>query len=359
MRILYGVQGTGNGHLTRARVMAEALAKVGIAVDYLISGRPREQLFATEVFGDFRTVPGLTFHHQQGRIDLWRTLRQADLSQLWRDVRQLSLRNYDLVISDFEPVTAWAARRQRVPSLALSHQASFAHGQVPTAGFDPAARLLMKLFAPAQLAVGLHWAPFSPCLLPPVIDVALQPAPEQSPLVVVYLPFEDAAAVAAMLASHAGWQFACYHPQALQMHSTRQLQWHLPQREQFECDLRRCVGVIANSGFELPSEALHLGKKLLVKPLVGQFEQQSNALALRQLGLASSMARLDNAAVADFLRQPAVAPRLWPNVAAALAGWLAAGERRPPLAALAAGLWMQPSVNAGFSNKSELGLNAR
>lgn len=345
MRILYGVQGTGNGHLTRARVMAGALAKAGIAVDYLISGRPREQLFATEAFGDFRTAPGLTFHHHQGRIDLWRTLRQADLPQLWRDVRQLSLHRYDLVISDFEPVTAWAARCQRVPSLALSHQASFAHGQVPTAGFDPAARLLMKIFAPAQLAVGLHWAPFAPSLLPPVIDVALQPTAEQSSLVVVYLPFEDASAVAAILAPHAGWQFACYHPQASQMRSTSQLQWHLPQREQFERDLSRCSGVIANSGFELPSEALHLGKKLLVKPLVGQFEQQSNALALRQLGLAQHMTRLDSAAVGHFLQQPAASPRPWPDVAAALASWLAAGERRPPLAALAASLWPQQIVN--------------
>ncbi len=348
MRILYGVQGTGNGHLTRARVMAGALAKAGIQVDYLISGRPREQLFATEAFGDFRTAAGLTFHHQQGRIDLWRTLRQADLTRLWRDVRQLSLRHYDLVISDFEPVTAWAARCRQVPSLALSHQASFACGKVPTAGFDPAARLLMKIFAPAQQVVGLHWAPFSPSLLPPVIDVALEPTPEQSQLVVVYLPFEDVAAVAALLAAHTNWQFACYHPQALQMRSTSNLRWHLPQREQFERDLRRCTGVIANSGFELPSEALHLGKKLLVKPLVGQFEQQSNALALRQLGLANSMARLDSAAVGHFLRQPAIAPRPWPDVAAALAGWLAAGERRPPLAVLAAGLWRQPSVNHEF-----------
>lgn len=38
MRILYGVQGTGNGHLSRARVMAKALMKQDIEVDFLFRG---------------------------------------------------------------------------------------------------------------------------------------------------------------------------------------------------------------------------------------------------------------------------------------------------------------------------------
>jgi len=35
MKILYGVQGTGNGHLTRARVMAKACKEKGIEVDWI------------------------------------------------------------------------------------------------------------------------------------------------------------------------------------------------------------------------------------------------------------------------------------------------------------------------------------
>ena len=55
MRILYGVQATGNGHITRARVMAPALRNAGIEVDYLFSGRPADQLFNMEPFGDYQT----------------------------------------------------------------------------------------------------------------------------------------------------------------------------------------------------------------------------------------------------------------------------------------------------------------
>ena len=58
-------------------------------------------------------------------------------------------------------------------------------------------------------------------------------------------------------------------------------------REAFVTDLIGCRGVIANTGFTFISEALHLGRKILTKPLTQQTEQESNALALRRLGLAT------------------------------------------------------------------------
>lgn len=340
MRILYGVQGTGNGHLTRARVMAERLAAAGVATDYLISGRPREALFGVEPFADFTLRRGLTFAYHQGRVDLWQTLRQADVGQLWRDVHSLDLRPYDLVITDFEPVTAWAAKRRGVPSIALSHQAGFRYSQVPRAQFDPGSQLVMSLFAPAAEAVGLHWHHFDGPLLPPVIDTGLRPTGHDSRQIVVYLPFEEPAAIRQLLQSFGQWQFLCFHPDAAsQPEVDGPVHWQRLSRERFPAAIAGCGGIIANSGFELPSEALHLGKKLLVKPLAGQFEQVSNALALRQLGLAHTMERLDPAAVAAFLQAPSPLPRPWPDVAAALARWLAAGGEHGQLAALGQQLW--------------------
>ena len=55
---------------------------------------------------------------------------------------------------------------------------------------------------------------------------------------------------------------------------------------EFHAHLLDAEGVISNAGFELASECLHLGKKLLVKPLAGQFEQLSNALALQAMSRA-------------------------------------------------------------------------
>jgi len=44
-KILYGVQGTGQGHISRARGVAEALKDYDVDVTWLFSGRPKEKFF--------------------------------------------------------------------------------------------------------------------------------------------------------------------------------------------------------------------------------------------------------------------------------------------------------------------------
>jgi uncharacterized protein (TIGR00661 family) len=56
-----------------------------------------------------------------------------------------------------------------------------------------------------------------------------------------------------------------------------------------------CAGVISNAGFELASECLQLGKKILAKPLHVQMEQISNATALKQLGYGQTMTDIEPA----------------------------------------------------------------
>lgn len=46
-----------------------------------------------------------------------------------------------------------------------------------------------------------------------------------------------------------------------------------------------CAGVLCGAGFETPSEALFLGKELMVIPMKNQYEQKCNALALKEMGV--------------------------------------------------------------------------
>src|SRR5690606_6418112 len=100
MKILYGVQGTGNGHITRARAMAKELKECGVSVDYLFSGREPDKFFDMEAFGDYRVLRGLTFTSKEGRIRPLATLVNSQPLQFWRDVKSLDLAPYDLVITD-------------------------------------------------------------------------------------------------------------------------------------------------------------------------------------------------------------------------------------------------------------------
>ena len=113
MKILYGVQATGNGHITRARVMCEALKKAGVEVDWMFSGRELDQYFDMECFGDFQRFKGLTFAIEKGQISYIKTAFKNNLWQFYKDVNALDLSGYDLVINDFEPISAWAAKKQK------------------------------------------------------------------------------------------------------------------------------------------------------------------------------------------------------------------------------------------------------
>ena len=93
-------------------------------------------------------------------------------------------------------------------------------------------------------------------------------------------------------------------------------------RDGFKDSLHSTDGVICNAGFELASEALSLGRKIMVKPLKGQMEQASNALALSQLGLGLSTTKINPQAIERFLTSARHSQVNYSDVPALLAQWL-------------------------------------
>lgn len=343
MRILYGVQATGNGHITRARVMAPALEAAGVEVDFLFSGRPADRYFNMEPFGDYQTRAGLTFVMEKGRVCWWKTARQLQLLRYWRDVRSLDLSGYDLVLTDFEPITAWAARKQRVPSVGIAHQYSFLY---PVPGHLKPATMsrLVRAFAPVDQAIGLHWHHFEQPMLPPLIQPPAYPASHDPGRILVYLAFDQREAIARMLQPYHDYHFYIYTDIDAPIDQGH-LHFRPFSREGFQRDLAACAGVICNSGFGLISEAIQYGKKILTRPLQGQIEQMSNARVLEQLGLAVVMTERDPYLLEAWLEMQSPPAQAWPDVATALSQWLAAGASAP-LEGLVDRLW-QPATDEG------------
>ncbi|AFV00008.1 glycosyltransferase family protein [Simiduia agarivorans] len=342
-KILYGVQATGNGHITRARLLVPWLRRVGFDVDVLISGRERTKLFGLDELGHYRFRHGFTFALDDGRVDVVRTLLNAQCKRFWRDVRNLSLDQYEYILTDFEPVTAWSARLQGRECIGIGHQYAFQYA-VPKQGFDPVARAVMRWFAPVSLSLGLHWDGFGAPILPPIVDTGTQHRASLPGRYLVYLPFDSITRVMRLLNQFPEVQFTYYcavdSPQGA---------GHIRQkpysRSGFQEDLAGVEGVICGAGFELPSEALHAGKKLLVQPLRGQFEQASNAKALQLLSLASVMHDLDPESLRAFICQPPATPMHYPNVAKAVAFWLQSGARES-VDALSNRLWQAVAMGA-------------
>lgn len=325
MKILYAVQGTGNGHLTRARVMANAFANTSVEIDWVFSGRPKDKFFDMEAFGDYKVLRGMTFAIDHGRVNYLKTLFKNNLFVFFKEVKALNVKGYDLAIVDFEPVTGWATKLAGVDSLAISHQASFKYS-IPKSGNNAFTDMFMNWFAPVKNSIGLHWSDFGAPILPPIIETHLvDENPEEDDFTLVYHPFMELSDVIELLTPLYHHNFKVYDdvPEVMQLGHIEVLPFS---RKGFQQHLAHCSGVMCGAGFELPSEAIHQGKKLLVTPLKGQMEQQSNAKALEELGLGRVCNELNQECLTNWLAEPAIDHKEFSDVAAEIAKWVENGR---------------------------------
>jgi uncharacterized protein (TIGR00661 family) len=226
----------------------------------------------------------------------------------------------------------------------VGHQYAFIQ-DIPKKGANPLACFVIKNFAPVDYPVGLHWHHFSRPILPPIVPHKIAAGPQQiDKKILVYLPFERLTDILELLAPFERHEFFVYHRLA-QPEDSGHIHLRPYSRGGFLKDLIECSGVISNAGFELASEAMSLGKKILVKPLAGQMEQLSNALALSYLKLGMVMDRLNAMRVAKFLNRPASVPVRIPNVARLVAEWIESGQW-DDVEGLARKAWRQPVLPA-------------
>jgi uncharacterized protein (TIGR00661 family) len=322
MKIFYGVQGTGNGHITRARVMAKTLYTAGMDVTFQFTGRPIDKYFDMEIFKDYQTKEGLTFSIDKGQVNFLGTVLEAKPIKLIKEINALDLSGYDLVITDFEPITAWAAQNQKKTTIGIGHQYAFKY-KIPRQNSSFVAEQVMKHFAPAKKSFGFHWHHFDQPILPPIIETN-HIGQKIKNKILVYLPFEDAQVVVDLLAPFVDFTFHVYSPEPVASKFDHIICYPLS-REGFQQNLFDCDSVISNSGFELASESLQLGKKILAKPIHGQMEQLANAEALLRLGYGQVMHDLDANIIERWLHDDSAVRVTYPDTSKVIVDWIQDG----------------------------------
>ncbi|WP_278370148.1 glycosyltransferase family protein, partial [Pseudoalteromonas lipolytica] len=206
--------------------------------------------------------------------------------------------------------------------IGMSHQAAFLSDKVPMFGRSFFRRALIRHYAPANVYLGVHWQPYAKNIIPPFIAAHQHNNPVMvENKVLVYLPFENLDSVVDYLKDFPEREFYCYHPDA-ENSSIGNIHLRSPSRVGFLNDLANAGGVIGNAGFELASEALQLGKKLLLKPLGKQFEQGINAQTLLSMGAAHVMSYLNPYAMDDWLQSAQNRKLNFPSDPAPLVDWL-------------------------------------
>jgi len=285
MKILYAIQGTGNGHVTRAREVVPILLRKG-DVDVLISGSQFDLKLPFEVKYEFKGL-GFVFG-KGGGVDIWNTYMKMNSLRLLKEIRSFPVAKYDLIISDFEPVSCWAAVLAKKATVGLSNQVATLHPLAPRPKkTDFLGRTVLEHYAPTTFNYGFHFKELDKNVFTPIIrsEVREQKISDKGHFT-VYLPSYDDDRIVKHLKKfkHAEWQVFSKHNKKKYNHKNISIQ---PLNNKlFLESMASSSGVFCNAGFGTASEALFLKKKLLVIPMKTQYEQQCNAAMLKSMGVA-------------------------------------------------------------------------
>ncbi len=314
MKILYAIQGTGNGHISRARDIIPLLQQKG-ELDILISGTEAEVELPYPVKYKFK---GLSFvFGKKGGIDLLATYRKGNLKRLYEEIRSLPVEDYDVIINDFEPVSAWACKLKHKVCIGLSHQAAVANKKSPKPkNKDLVGSVVLKNYAPVTEQFGFHFDHYDRNIFTPVIRSQIRNAnPSDKEYYTVYLPAYSDQRIVKVLGSipEVNWQVFSKHTDKHRQEGNMLIS--PVNNDAFIESLINCSGIICGAGFETPAEAMFLEKKLMVIPMKGQYEQQCNAAALKQMGVPviKSLKKKHLEKIVDWISNSRTVKINWPD----------------------------------------------
>jgi uncharacterized protein (TIGR00661 family) len=284
VKILYAIQGTGNGHLARAEDVVPALQQYG-DLDLFVSGAQADIQLSFPV--KYKSK-GLSFYFgKSGGIDLKKTFGRNSAKSVYKEIKNFPVENYDLIVNDFEPISAWAARRRKVPCVGLSHQAALLCNKCPQPkNFDLVGEWILKNYAPVDSWVGFHFREYDKNIFTPVIRNRIRQAKvTDEGHYTVYLPAYDDKKLVQLFLKMKSLRWHIFSKHIRKPYHINKVSVYPVNNEHFTASMASATGVLCGAGFETPAEALFLGKKLLVVPMKRQHEQHYNAAALKEMGV--------------------------------------------------------------------------
>ena len=303
MKILYGINTNGQGHINRARVFINELMNDGHEVHVLLSGK-EPPAYA------YKIAP-VTFF-KRGPIDIYKDHKlkymktyQVNLAHLGeltknrRDLLELAHEeDYDVIFTDFEPTVSVAGRALEKTLICIDHQHSAFHPSNEIAPAKAILRLRLRNairfmvpyyshcftidFAQEISRVGnetlfpLIWKPEFDNFTPTIGDHYL-----------VYLARYNVEEMVKVLNQFPDDNFIIYGSKIdRDSDYPKNLQFKESDRQGFINDLVSCRGVITNAGFSLAWEACLLKKMIWMIPHINNYEQLTNAYRMKKLNRA-------------------------------------------------------------------------
>ena len=283
MKIFYAIQGTGNGHISRAEQLYPYLQKHG-EVDFFLSGSNAQ--LQTPLPIKYKSN-GISLHYKNtGGMDYGKISKSLGFN-IYKEAKALPIENYDVIINDFEFITSLACTLKKKKSIQFGHQASFQSKLTPRASnFNPLGNWVLNKFVKSTDYLGLHFESYDKNIYNPIIkDEIINAFPIDNGHITVYLPQYSVSFLFFFLLAQSKFNFEIFTKEVKQPTNYKNLTLLPIDNKTFTNSLIQCHGIITAGGFETPAEALYLKKKLLSIPILNHFEQECNGAAMQKLGV--------------------------------------------------------------------------
>ena len=306
MKVLFGIQATGNGHISRSTEIYKLLKQHPeiTQLDVLISGGKAKMSLPFEVNYEYK---GLSFYYgKKGKISVLKSIGKAGFLSIAVALWKVPFREYDLIISDFEPITLWGAKIAGVKRVGIGNMYSMSSKKFPKTKGRRITNMVAKMMCPTRNKIAMHFQKFDDFIYYPIIRSEIRnQVPGNKNFTLVYLnSYSDKELMDCFTKSELqGQQFIIYSKDATHSFEYRNCIVKPLNNETFIQDIANCSGVLTAGGFQTISEALYLGKKLFVIPIKKQSEQMSNARILSDMGVKTSL-KLDAGEIQDWIQNP-------------------------------------------------------
>jgi uncharacterized protein (TIGR00661 family) len=314
MKIIYGLSGQGFGHSTRCHPTINHLLKAGHDVRIYTYG---QSLFMLEKdFGDrIFEIPGFTLSYQNNKLIYWRTILDNAKKiighgrQFKKIKADFDAFSPDLVITDFEPMTAFLAKTKHLPLISIDNQ----HQLTKTEVLLDNKKYLKDLIADKIVIKSMVWGAdyylvtsfFTTLpknnktfLFPPIIREDVLNLPTSCGDYVLVYEGANFERILPLLKKSAG-KFVVVGP-----HRDGQdgnIIYHKFSTGEWLDLLKDAKAVIGTAGLSLLGECVYLKKPYFALPICQQVEQIINAEYLERLGYGDFSLKLKQTELDDFL----------------------------------------------------------
>ncbi len=303
-KILYGVCGIGNGHTQRQLPLIEYFSKNSRIVIFAYDSSYQ---FYAEYFKNSQDITVLNvavpfYVGSKEGIDFEATRKLEKNKKDYTGINGGAIAKAeeiigvpDVVISDYEPISAEYAYKHSAPLVTIDQQSKYLVGEFPAelhgqTYVDEIVRLKM-FFPTAAMRIACSFFDVTKkegseeaLLVPPIFKdsiLNMKNNPTSLSSVLVYFSSQQEfpqsiEEVIPICLSQPGIQFHFFLPNAEERSSSENIIFYKHGDQGFGDVLRNCSGIISTAGHTLLSEAMYLGIPVYAIPLA-VYEQQMNA----------------------------------------------------------------------------------